>query len=84
MDEQIQTTSFLRAAYKGLKFGFMPIPLKAESKVTFLKWDPWLEELSEETIKVHWSKHSSHELGIIVGDNLIVYDADTPESLAKL
>ncbi|MBL4830986.1 MAG: PriCT-2 domain-containing protein [Aliivibrio sp.] len=84
MNEQPQSNTYLNAACKALIFGFKPIPLKPKTKITSCKWDTWLEELSENTISIYWEKEPDHELGIIVGDNMIVYDADTPESLVKL
>ncbi len=79
-----QTTFYLNAANKDFTFGFKVIPLKQSTKITIRKWDPWLSKLSKETIQEHWKKHPIHEVGIIVGDNMIVFDADTKESLAKL
>jgi hypothetical protein len=45
---------------------------------------PWLKDLSELKIYRYWKKHPNHELGFIVGPDLIVFDADTPQSLARL
>ena len=76
--------SFLDGALYWFSFGFDVIPLLPKDKVTAVKWDGWLESLSEAKITDHWTKHPDHEVGFIVGDSLIVFDADTPESTAKL
>jgi len=76
--------SFLDGALYWFSFGFDVIPLLPKDKVTAVKWDGWLESLSEEKIIDHWTKHPDHEVGFIVGDDFIVLDADTPESTAKL
>jgi hypothetical protein len=75
---------FLDGALYWFSFGFDVIPLLPKDKVTAVKWDGWLESLSEAKITDHWTKHPDHEVGFIVGDGLIVFDADTPESTAKL
>lgn len=49
-----------------------------------MKWDPWLDRLSSEKIARHWARNPDHELGFIVGEDTIVFDADGPESLAAL
>lgn len=49
-----------------------------------MKWDDWLENLTTEKINSHWAKNPDHEVGFIVGNDYIVFDADSPESLAKL
>lgn len=71
-------------ALEWFQFGFEVIPIKPEEKVTVLYWDPWLENLSEEKISAHWDKHPDHEVGFIVGEDLIVFDADSPEAIASL
>lgn len=74
----------LRWAIYWFHFGLRVIPCKAGTKGTVVKWDPWLADLSEETIVRHWRAHPSHEIGFIVGDSLVVLDADSPESVAAL
>jgi len=78
------TETFLNAALEAFTFGFIPIPLIPESKRTSEKWDPWQIKLDDYKINWYWKRHPNYEVGIIVGDNIIVYDADTPESLAQL
>ncbi len=72
------------AALCWLRFGLSVIPGVPGSKKTALTWDEWLENLSAKSIEYHWASNPSHELGVILGDDYIVFDADTPESLAAL
>ena len=60
------------------------IPIIPDSKKTAVKWDGWLAGLSLPTITAYWLQHPKHELGFIVGDNIVVLDADSPESVAAL
>jgi len=66
------------------KFGFSIIPIVPHSKLPALSWDPWLNKLSPAKIAQHWSGCPGHEIGFIVGDDLIVFDADSPESIAAM
>lgn len=75
---------FLEEALKWFDFGFKVIPIVPGTKRPAVKHEPWLSELSPQTIKDHWSKHPDHEVGCIVGDDMIVFDADTPESIKAL
>lgn len=79
-----QKQNFIVAVIDWYRFGLKVIPIVPGKKTTAVKWDPWLDALSEEKIRQHWTEHPDHELGFIVGDELIVFDADTPESLARL
>lgn len=72
------------AALDWFEFGYNVIPLYPDSKQTAVKWDGWLEGLSLPTITSYWLQHPKHELGFIVGNNFIVFDADSPESVAAL
>ena len=76
--------SYASAALYLFKFGFKVIPIAPGTKQTALQWDPWLAGLSAEKIAAHWSKHPDHELGFIVGDDIIVFDADSPEAVVAL
>lgn len=64
--------------------GFAVIPILPHAKRPPFAWGPWLDGLSEETIAAHWRQNPDHELGCIVGDDLIVLDADSPQSFAAL
>lgn len=74
----------LRWATYWYRVGFRVIPCAPGRKRTVPKWDPWLAGLSEDAIRRHWRAHPSHDIGFIVGDGLIVLDADSPESVAAL
>jgi len=76
--------SFQAAALCWHEFGFQVVPIKPDTKITVVKWDPWLENLSTDQIKAHWAQYPNHEVGLIVSDNYIVFDADTPEAIAAL
>ena len=84
MDSSDIFLSFLNAAIYWHTFGFSVIPIIPGTKLPAVKWDPWLATLSQETISTYWAKHPDHEVGFIVGDDVIVFDADSPESIAAL
>lgn len=84
INTQTKLTSFCDGALFWFKFGFNVIPIAPDSKCTALKWDPWLENLSPEKIKLHWENHPEHQVGFILGEDIIVFDADSPESIAAL
>lgn len=65
-------------------YGLTVIPIRPQSKLPALKWEPWLRLLSPETILQYWTRNPSHELACIVGGSLFVLDADSPESEAAL
>lgn len=65
-------------------FGLSVIPVAQDSKVTAVKWDPWLANLSADKITQHWAAYPAHDVGAILGDQLIVLDADSPQSIAAL
>lgn len=75
---------FLDAALYWFAFGFKVIPIVPHSKKTAVKWDPWLDNLSQQNIIKHWSQHPDHEIGCIVSNNLIVFDADSSASITAL
>lgn len=79
-----QTESCGDAALRWFKFGFNVIPIAPAAKIPTVPWDWWLKGLSPEKIANHWSRNPSHELGFIVGDDIIVFDADRPESIAAI
>lgn len=65
-------------------YGFKIIPIIPGKKIPAVPWDPWFADLSQEKINAHWARHPDHELGVIVGNDIIVLDADSPESAAAL
>jgi hypothetical protein len=76
--------SYNQAALLWFNFGFQVIPVVYNTKKTAVKWDSWLENLSVNTITDYWFRNSNAELGVIAGDEIIVLDADSPESIASL
>jgi hypothetical protein len=72
------------AALQWLKFGYLPIPLYSGKKVTSRKWNRWLKDLSPASIRDHYRWNPDHEVGFIVGPDLIVFDTDTVESQNRL
>ncbi len=77
-------TSNLQAASLWFDFGYKVIPLMPNSKLPATKWDSWLNGLSAGKITNYWEINTKHELGFIVGDDIMVLDADSPESTAAL
>lgn len=75
---------YVAAALKWYRFGFKVIPISPESKKTAVYWDPWLDDLSEEAIETYWGQHPTHEVGFIVGDDVVVFDADCHDAIAAL
>lgn len=76
--------SYRKAAAYWFNFGFNVIPIIPGKKIPAVKWDPWLDGLSNEKIAKHWARHPDHELGFVVGDDTIVFDADSPASMAAI
>ncbi len=79
-----QFGSHLEAALYWHQLGINVIPAIPNTKRTAVSWDSWLSELSGETIIAHWTAHPDHEVGFIVGESLIVFDADSQKSIAAL
>lgn len=75
---------YLDAALYWFAFGFKVIPIVPHTKKTAVKWDPWLDNLSQQKIIKHWSQNPDHELGCIVGNDIIVFDADSSASTTAL
>jgi hypothetical protein len=80
----LSSNSLKHSAADWFEFRYNIIPVAPNFKKTTVKWDPWLENLSALAIKKYWDQHPNHELGFIVGDEIIVFDADSPESTAAL
>jgi hypothetical protein len=76
--------SYQDAALLWFDFGLSVIPVTPGTKQTALKWDPWLDGLSANKIHDYWQQHPDHELGFIVGDDVIVFDTDSPEATTAL
>lgn len=78
------TLSFADAALFWFRLGLKVIPIVPGTKQTAVKWDSWIADLSADKIAAYWKQHPNHELGFIVGDDVVVFDADAPESIAAL
>lgn len=76
--------SNIKAAMYWYQYGFSILPIIPGTKFPAIKWDPWLAALSKQTIIAYWQQNPAYELGFIVGDNFIVFDADSTESIAAL
>ena len=76
--------SYIEAALYWRAYGLNAIPIIPGTKQTAVKWEPWLDRLTMAKIAGHWSQHPDHELGFIVGDDIIVLDADSPEAKVAL
>lgn len=72
------------AALAWHKFGLSVMPIQAKTKIPATPWDAWVSHLSEQSITAHWQKHPDHQLGFIVGDDIVVFDADSAESIEAL
>jgi hypothetical protein len=78
------TSSSLDKATFFYRAGFPVIPIRPNTKVTAVKWDRWLRDLSEEAIRKYWSRHPDHGVGFIVPENVVVLDADSPSAVSAL
>ncbi len=76
--------NYRRAALFWFDFGLAVIPIRPGTKATSVRWDPWLADLSRLSINYHWQSYPADELGFIVGDSVVVFDADNAEALAAL
>lgn len=76
--------NFGAAALNWHQFGLAVIPLIPHTKRPALTWEPWFDELSPLTITQYWEAHPDHEVAFKVGDDLIVFDTDSPEATVAL
>lgn len=76
--------SYRDSALHWHRFGLQVIPILHGSKLPAVKWDAWLSRLSVRQIVQHWAANPAHEVGFIVGDGLVVFDADSPKAAAAL
>ncbi len=82
--EWARFASYRDAALHWHAFGLQVIPITPGTKKTTVMWDAWLAGLSPWKIIEFWTSHPDHEVGFIVGNDTIVFDADSPESIAAL
>jgi hypothetical protein len=80
----VPSNSLRESALVWYEYGYNVIPLIPCFKQTAIKWDGWLAGLSLPKITAYWLQNPTHELGFIVGEDIIVLDADSPESVAAL
>lgn len=80
----VPSSSLRQSALYWFERGYNVIPIIPGTKKPAVKWDEGLRDLSLQKIEDYWIQNSTHELGFIVGDDLIVFDADSPESVAAL
>lgn len=80
----VPSYSLRQAALDWFERNYDVIPIIPDTKQTAVKWYGWLAGLSLPTITAYWLLHPKNELGFIVGDNIVVLDADSPESVAAL
>ncbi len=65
-------------------FGLNVVPVLPGTKQPAVKWNQWLQHLSLRQIVTYWNAHPAHEVGFIVGDGMVVFDADSPKAVAAL
>jgi hypothetical protein len=82
--EALAHGSMLDSALYWFSFGYSPIPILPGTKQTAVPWVPWRKDLNEARIGNYWGQYPQHEVGILLGDRDIVFDADSPESLAAV
>ena len=75
---------FREGALEWFRFGLQVIPIVPRTKSPVVKWDSWLDGLSVEKIQRHWKAHPDHEVGCILNEGLIVFDADSDASVQSL
>ncbi len=61
-------------------YGFKVMPILQASKSPAFKFELWLTGLSLAKIAAQYAKNKYLEVGFVVGDTVIVLDADSPES----
>ncbi|MDH7973533.1 PriCT-2 domain-containing protein [Sphingomonas sp. AR_OL41] len=72
--------SNLEGALWWFEFGYRVIPLVPGQKRPATAYHPWLDELSVEAVRQHWTRHPDHEVGAVLDDTQLVLDADSPEA----
>jgi len=65
-------------------FGYRVIPLVPGAKRPVVHYFPWLDELSEVSIRQHWEQNPTHEVGAVLDETQLLLDADSPESIEAL
>lgn len=75
---------FLKFALRAKHFGFQVIPVCPGTKRTAVKWDGWCTNCSDQKLVDYWKQRPNHELGMIAGEDIIVFDADSSASINAL
>ena len=75
---------YCKAAFYWFDFGLSVIPLTPGTKQTAVRWDAWRENLSHQSISRYWRLHPSSEVGAIIGDSYVVFDADSHAAVSVL
>lgn len=96
-DERAPQSSFLPRAQRAHAFssnrtaalfwhdwGLRVCPFLPRSKVPSTRWQPWEQCYSGANVSRHWRAHPHHEVGALVGDDLVVLDADNPQAVERL
>ncbi len=88
MSKKIQKTellgSKLEAAINYSDDGLPVIPVSSVNKRPRVPWGSLPYGLPRPAIEVHWSHHPDDDIAMIVGDDIVVFDADSPEAVARL
>ena len=66
------------AANAWLAQGYFPMPVMPGEKATRYKHAPWLGNLTDRSVDVHWSTHPTDDIALHCGQGLTVLDADSP------
>jgi len=74
----------LEAALYWLNYGFQIIPILPGQKRPALTYSPWLDELSIGAVRQYWRIHPTHNVGCVLPDDVVLFDADTPEAETAL
>jgi hypothetical protein len=75
----IKETNFSTDALFWYQFGFKVIPILPGSKKPATMRDPWFQNLGVGKIHAHWASNPDHEVGCILGSDLIVFETNNPE-----
>lgn len=71
------------AAHWLLEFGFIVVPICPAKKHPTVKWQPWVDRLTHDSITKHYGKQLD-DVGAIIDHTIMVLDADSEESLSAL
>ena len=75
----IKETNFSTDALFWHQYGFKVIPIRPGSKKPAIMLDPWFKNLSVRKIHAHWTASPDHEVGCILGSDLIIFETNNPD-----